>query len=237
VIGYSMHSSVEDMSRLGLLILRKGGWEGRQLLSERFVYRMTHPAFEDTNTGYGYLTQLNAHHGWTYSTGTNDTCVRRIPPGPAIHMHRSSSLLMMRASLPSRLSNTTSACSGQRAQVDRKSRFIEGSTWLSPVRDDVASLDDGTIGTFEGHKHVWTEIRPALVALDVTTGEQTPFVRNHEPGPASRAGIERPVACRFSPEGRSLYVLDFGQADVNENALVAYAHTGVLWRITKTGGA
>jgi hypothetical protein len=35
------------------------------LLDAEWIYRMTHPAFEDANTGYGYLTWLNAssnHH-------------------------------------------------------------------------------------------------------------------------------------------------------------------------------
>jgi hypothetical protein len=48
----------------------------------------------------------------------------------------------------------------------------------------------------------------------------------------STAGIERPVDCAFSPDGRSLYVLDFGVARVQEAGMFSYAHTGVLWRIT-----
>jgi glucose/arabinose dehydrogenase len=80
-----------------------------------------------------------------------------------------------------------------------------------------------------------------VVRLDVETGEKHAFARNRQQGPASRepgsGGLERPVSCAFSPDGSSLYVLDFGRAVVNENLMVAYAHTGVLWRITAKEGA
>src|SRR5687768_5375935 len=73
VIGGTMVSSQEDLARMGLLLLRRGMWNGKRLLAERYVYRMTHAAFEDTNTGYGYLTYSNAERNWVYSTGTADT--------------------------------------------------------------------------------------------------------------------------------------------------------------------
>lgn len=75
-----------------------------------------------------------------------------------------------------------------------------------------------------------------VARLDLNTGQEEPFFSNRTPGPASRekhGGIERPVDCKFSPDGRSLYVLDFGNNSVTSTHVVAYAHTGVLWRITK----
>jgi CubicO group peptidase (beta-lactamase class C family) len=60
-LGFGLQTSVYDMSRMGLLLLRKGNWNGQQLIDEDYVYRMTHPGFADTNSGYGYLTWLNAH--------------------------------------------------------------------------------------------------------------------------------------------------------------------------------
>lgn len=76
-----------------------------------------------------------------------------------------------------------------------------------------------------------------VVRVDPQTGTAQPFMYNNVPGPASAhpgsGGIERPVACSFSPDGRSLYVLDFGLNVANKSALIAYAHTGVLWRITR----
>ena len=73
VIAGTMVSSQEDLARMGLLLLRRGMWNGERLVSERYVYRMTHAGFEDTNTGYGYLTYANAAENWVYSTGTADT--------------------------------------------------------------------------------------------------------------------------------------------------------------------
>lgn len=80
-----------------------------------------------------------------------------------------------------------------------------------------------------------------VARVDLASGAAEPFVRNRSPGPASAergsGGIERPVDCKFGPDGKSLYVLDFGVVTVTRDHLVAYAHTGVLWRITRQGGA
>lgn len=40
---YHFHLSVRDMARVGYLMLRKGNWNGRQLISEDWVSRMTTP--------------------------------------------------------------------------------------------------------------------------------------------------------------------------------------------------
>ncbi|MFZ1866423.1 MAG: hypothetical protein WAU39_19545, partial [Polyangiales bacterium] len=47
---YSWHSTVRDMARLGLLLMNGGMWNGERLLDEAWVYKLTHPAFEDANT-------------------------------------------------------------------------------------------------------------------------------------------------------------------------------------------
>jgi CubicO group peptidase (beta-lactamase class C family) len=52
-------STVREMARLGLLLVHGGVWSGERILGEDWVYEMTHPAFEDANTAYGYLTWLN----------------------------------------------------------------------------------------------------------------------------------------------------------------------------------
>jgi hypothetical protein len=58
------HSDLRDMARLGLLLIHNGVWNQSRLLSEEWVYKMTHPAFEDANTGYGYLTWLAANRNY-----------------------------------------------------------------------------------------------------------------------------------------------------------------------------
>ena len=63
VASHTLYSSVFDMAKLGELMLRKGRWGNRQIVSEDYIYRMTHPQVEDVHTGYGYLTWLNAASG------------------------------------------------------------------------------------------------------------------------------------------------------------------------------
>lgn len=76
-----------------------------------------------------------------------------------------------------------------------------------------------------------------VVRVDLAGQTHEPFMRNKHQGPASgtpgSGGIERPVDCKFSPDGKSLYVMDFGNNTASESYVVAYAHTGVLWRVTK----
>lgn len=75
-----------------------------------------------------------------------------------------------------------------------------------------------------------------VMEVDVTTGQGVPFFRNEQPGPASyhgAGGIERPVDCKFSADGKSLYVLDFGHVTVTGGFMLSFAHTGVLWKITR----
>jgi hypothetical protein len=41
------------------------------------------------------------------------------------------------------------------------------------------------------------------------------------------------VDCKFHPDGRSLYVLDFGLSPADAGKHMSFGHTGVLWRITR----
>ena len=69
VYAYSWSTDLYDMAKVGLLLLNWGKWQGEQLLDEQWVYRMTHPSFEDANTGFGYLTWLNSASNWESITG------------------------------------------------------------------------------------------------------------------------------------------------------------------------
>jgi glucose/arabinose dehydrogenase len=79
----------------------------------------------------------------------------------------------------------------------------------------------------------------AVVEINVEDGTDQVFLRNKHPGPATSrpgsGGIERPVDCKFGPDGRTLYVLDFGVNAVDPSKVLGYAHTGVLWRVTYRG--
>ncbi|KAB8127048.1 hypothetical protein F9U64_18720 [Gracilibacillus oryzae] len=74
-----------------------------------------------------------------------------------------------------------------------------------------------------------------VARVDVKTGKAEVFLRNKQQNDPNRpkGGIERPVDCKFHPDGKSLYVLDFGHSPVTEGLVQAYGHTGVLWKITK----
>jgi sugar lactone lactonase YvrE len=81
-----------------------------------------------------------------------------------------------------------------------------------------------------------------VVRVNPSTGVIRDFAvnRGKTNGPASRiggGGLERPVAARFSPDGSALYVVDFGVMTVSERGPAPRPNTGVLWRITRTGGA
>ena len=165
-IGGTLVSSQEDLARMGLLILRRGMWSGKRLVDERYLYRMTHAAFEDTNTGYGYLTYVNAAENWVYSTGTADQrCMpyatwSRYPHAPTFEApddNGGSPFGKVRHDVGV---TWAAGAGGQKTSVHRALDLVIS------VRDDALSLDGGDPGTFEGHKRVWNLIRPALVALD-----------------------------------------------------------------------
>lgn len=77
-----------------------------------------------------------------------------------------------------------------------------------------------------------------VVRVDTEKGVITDFAVNLKAakGPASRSGtggLERPVALRFSPDGSSLYVVDFGVMRVSRKGIYPERLTGVVWRIWK----
>jgi glucose/arabinose dehydrogenase len=76
-----------------------------------------------------------------------------------------------------------------------------------------------------------------VVRVDLETGVISDFLVNDAgAGPASflgTAGIERPVAARFGPDGETLYVVDFGVMLVTEAGPVPVPGTGVVWRVRR----
>ena len=78
-----------------------------------------------------------------------------------------------------------------------------------------------------------------VVRVDIGSGHVEEFAANkgRKVGPATKiggAGLERPVAVRFDPSGRALYVVDFGVLLEGKQGARPQAATGVLWRITRT---
>jgi glucose/arabinose dehydrogenase len=81
-----------------------------------------------------------------------------------------------------------------------------------------------------------------VVTVDTSNGRVEDFAvnRGERNGPASKiggGGLERPLGLRFSPDGRSLYVVDFGVLLMGAKGPEPQQRTGVLWRITREGGS
>ena len=81
-----------------------------------------------------------------------------------------------------------------------------------------------------------------VVRVDVARGIIADFATNrgrlNAPGSRSgTAGLERPLAVRFDPDGTSLYVVDFGVMTMSDRGAEPRKETGVIWRISRSGGA
>jgi hypothetical protein len=77
-----------------------------------------------------------------------------------------------------------------------------------------------------------------VVRVDPESGAIEDFAVNkgRRNGPASKlgsGGFERPISARFSPDGRSLYVVDFGILTATAEGFEPRKGTGVLWKITR----
>ena len=169
---YSMFSNVRDMARLGLLVLRKGMWNGKRILSEEYVYRMGHPAFPDTNTGYGYLFMMNARDNWKYSSGSND------PDCAPVSLWNE---------YPHRPFYEAKNCNGGNPTCSQQ--YDVGTKWaagaggqkvvIHPGLDLVMVVRDDW--TNEGHNNVWKAVRPALVKLDPAfAGDEASFCQAYK---------------------------------------------------------
>jgi glucose/arabinose dehydrogenase len=80
-----------------------------------------------------------------------------------------------------------------------------------------------------------------VVRVNVSNGVIEDFATNigKTNGPASAlktGGLERPVSARFDPSGVSLYIVDFGIMTMSERGPSPQQGTGVLWRVSRTGG-
>jgi hypothetical protein len=142
-LGFSWNASLLDMARLGMVILNGGIYNGERLVDAEYAYNMTHPAFEDGSTQYGYLTWLN-----------NPECSPR-----AVH-----------ASYPHGISAATDCADGNCDQeydvgvwnaIGAQGQFVQGHRGLDMVV--VGQNWDTNSGS-----PLWEAVRPALVSEDPT---------------------------------------------------------------------
>jgi CubicO group peptidase (beta-lactamase class C family) len=152
------------MARLGLLILNGGVWEGERLVAEEWIYRMTRPAFEDANTGYGYLTWLASRSNWNFGGVLGGTKINApIDPCSPAALH---------SEYPHGLSVSPDCnylppytCEqdfdvGAWHALGMGGQFIAGHPGLDLL------LVAKDMGDAAHPRNVWDAVRPALVALD-----------------------------------------------------------------------
>ncbi len=164
-------STARDMARLGLLILDGGLWSGERLVSEEWMYKMTHPSFELANTGYGYLTWLIARSNADNDDGLPKTTEPNAECTPSAIWNE----------FPHGLSESPDCnyippwdCSqtfdvGVWYAAGLMGNYIVGHPGLDMV------LVVKNIGSNSQHR-VWDAIRPALVALDpMFAGDEEAF--------------------------------------------------------------
>ncbi len=159
---YSWSATARDMARLGLLLLNGGVWDGQRILDAQYVYNLSHAAFEDASTRYGYLTWLSE----------DDSC----QPAP---VHRS---------YPHGLSGATSCmrsrgCSqthdvGVFFAAGLGGQYIIQHRGLDMV---IVVKDSGSQGSSEVNR-VWRAIRPAVVARDPNFSSETAFCQAYGSG-------------------------------------------------------
>ena len=218
-IASNLYSTVHDMARLGQLVLQRGRWEGRQLIDEEYLYRMTHPAFEDVNTGYGYLTYVNAADNWSYPTSTADTHCAPYGRWPT-YPHRpfyewpdsNGGVPEEREQRYDMAHVFASGTGGQKFIIYR------GLDMVIAIRNGAVSVNDGgtVVDQFPGHKTVWNALRPAMLALDpVYKGDEAAFCaayRRSEYAPDLREPWfkEREARGRAPRAGLSLNGTDVG---------------------------
>lgn len=74
-----------------------------------------------------------------------------------------------------------------------------------------------------------------VVRVDVRTGKVEDFAVNKNNLPASRqgrGGLERPVGVTFSPDGQSLYIVDFGILNATPVGPLPEQESGCIWKVS-----
>jgi hypothetical protein len=179
VFAYSWSVDLLDMARVGVLINNYGMWNGERLVDEQWIYRQTHPSFEDANTGFGYLTWLNSASNWM----SIDGIIQQMPgtPGPcapvAIHKtypHGVSEAKDCNYTAPATCDMYQKYDVGVWNAEGLMGQLIQGHRGLDMV---IVARDAQPGGTGPGTaQQVWDALRPAVIAGDpMFKGDDTGF--------------------------------------------------------------
>jgi hypothetical protein len=182
IFAFSWSTTVRDMGRIGLLMMNHGVWNGQRVLDDEWIYRMTHPSFEDSNTGYGYLTWLNASSNFNFGgipgapVGQQQTAYSPGTCAPVsiykTHPHGLSDSPDCNYSAPYTCSQQYDA--GVWQAVGLQGQVIQGHPGLDMVIvvRDLTPLDTGP----SAPGMLWDAVRPAVIAGDPKyKGNETAF--------------------------------------------------------------
>ena len=167
------------MARVGLMINHFGWYGGARHMDHEWVYRMTHPSFEDANTGFGYLSWLNSASNWCSIDGIKKQGA--YIPGPcapvALHNkypHGLSESMDCNYSPPYACTQMYDV--GVWNAEGLGGQLIQGHRGLDIV---IVARNAQPGGTGPGTaKTVWDAVRPAVIAGDpMFKGDETAFCK------------------------------------------------------------
>jgi hypothetical protein len=179
VFAYTWNTDLKDMARVGVLINNYGMWAGERLLDEQWVYRQTHPSFEDSNTGFGYLTWLNSSSNFTSIDSVKKQGAAMPGPCAPVCIHKSYPHGVSEAK---DCGYTTPYTCDQMYDVGvwnaegLQGQLIEGHRGLDLVivarNAQPSGLGPGT------EKQLWDALRAAVIAADPTyKGDEAAFCK------------------------------------------------------------
>ncbi|HMI89750.1 MAG TPA: hypothetical protein VK509_00225, partial [Polyangiales bacterium] len=196
VYGTGATTTLHDMGKLFTMMIHGGVYNKERLLSEEWVYKMTHPALEDANTSYGQFMWLNhrgnaAGIGGDIGSGSNtkdgDPC------SPAAFWNK----------YPHEVSKSPD-CYKTVATASCDQKYDTGNFSCQGLGGQFAIGHPGldlvlTVKNFSGQNGpmgFWDKIRPAIVALDpMYTGDNDAFCKAYGAGdyaPDLKVQIQQP---------------------------------------------
>jgi hypothetical protein len=161
-IGTGWTGTLEDMGRVGVMLVHDGWYGGQRFMEARWVYRMSHSSHEDANTAYGQLAWLNNRGGGTSFGAEIDECA------PAAFW----------PSYP-HVGSEAPDCGARDGNCEQQ--FDVGVFSAQGLGGQFIVVHPGldlviTAHNSGGPKDLWDDVRPAVVAMDpMFQGDETGF--------------------------------------------------------------
>ncbi len=168
-IGFGWSSTLEDMARVGVMLVHDGWYGGERFMEASWVYRMSHPAHEDANTAYGQLVWLNQRGAGNGFGARIDECA------PAafwpVYPHVGSEATDCRA--------TSGTCEQEHDVGVFSAMGLNGQFIVMHPGLDLVIVAHNSSSPLE----LWAAVRPAVVAMDpMFMGDETSFCEAYGAG-------------------------------------------------------